>query len=81
MLISHLWFVGHQYDLSRDDLLPTLVLSLFHKAQYDFSETPLGKVEIDLAALSCDMTDNWFPLAPDQGRQIEVSGEVLLSIF
>lgn len=70
------FYLGHQYDLSNEDYLPSLVLSLFHKAQYDFSETPLGKVEIDLSTISCDKTDTWYALVPDQGKTMDVSGEV-----
>jgi hypothetical protein len=72
-------FLGQQYDLRDEEYIPTLQLRLYHKGQYDFSETPLGKVLIDLTTIDTSQKDMWYPLQPD-ARATDVTGEVHLRL-
>lgn len=66
---------GQQYVLKNSESLPSLQVVIYHKGQFDFSETSLGKVEIPLTNVGCDVVDSWYPIKAD-GRTVDVSGEV-----
>jgi len=51
-------------------------VALYHKGQFDFSETPLGKIyEIALDEISTSLTDKMYELKPD-GRATGITGKV-----
>lgn len=71
---------GKTYDLSFKDNLPSLSVAMFHKGQFDFSESPLGKIyDIPLEDISTSETDKMFELKPD-GRTTDVTGKIHIKL-
>ena len=74
-----LFSIGSKYDLSDPNNLPVLSITLLHKGTFDFSESSLGKVEVDLSTITCNTKDDWYRIIPD-GRTTDVTGELRLRL-
>jgi hypothetical protein len=75
---------GKNYNLDTTGELPTLKITIFHKAAMSISETPLGEVTIflsDLDPTGAALTDSWYPIVKTAaGRMTDVSGELHLKL-
>lgn len=74
---------GKNYNLDTTGELPTLKVTLFHKAAMSISETPLGEVTVflsDLDPSGAALTDSWYPIAKSGARMTDVSGELHLKL-
>lgn len=76
------FLLGNHYNLTSSESteLPKLYLSIYHKGQFDFSETLLGIVEVDLTSITTAETERVFDLMPDNIRlnKNNVHGQVLI---
>ncbi|RYH28936.1 hypothetical protein EON65_10335 [archaeon] len=72
---------GHVYNLNTVGDLPTLNLTIFHKAPFSVAEQPMGMVSIQLEHLDTSgfQLDTWFELQK-MGRMEKVAGKIHLAI-
>eukprot|EP00981_Chlorochromonas_danica_P000154 scaffold46_cov196-Ochromonas_danica.AAC.4 len=74
--------IGQFYNMDVTEDLPSLNVTVYHKAPYSVSETPLGMVNIPLDSVDRmgeQTLDEWFPLRV-VGRMKTVSGEIHLRL-
>ena len=74
---NEIFTFGKFADLNSALNLPSLSISVFHKAAFSVSETPLGIATIYLDTIdpNGDVTDLWYPLEKS-GRMKQVSGQI-----
>jgi hypothetical protein len=73
---------GQTYNLDTTGDLPSLTISLVHRAAFSVGEQPMGEVVIYLDTIDANgaESDQWYDLVPT-GRMKNVSGQVIVPVL